>query len=70
MLIHRKYVKLRGKLHKFHYIFYIVSGYCGKWAYVKAMRKESDERILGDSGFLKRVEVNCLIPYKQIVNLL
>ena len=49
MLIHRKYVKLRGKLHKFYYIFYIVSGYCGKWADIKAMRKESEERILGDS---------------------
>jgi len=54
MEINRKYVKLRGELHKFYYIFYIVSGYCGKWADVKAMRKESDERILSDSDFLKR----------------
>ena len=58
MLIHRKYVKLRGKLHKFYYIFYIVSGYCGKWADIKAMRKESEERILGDSDSFFKKKLN------------
>ena len=44
MLIPKKYVKLRSKLHKFYYIFYIVSGW-----YIRARSKDGKERNVGCS---------------------